>query len=60
MTESKQTRWKRVARKLRRTLGLTPPTPEEADAEMAAAEEVPMSDKKIEAIAKRVTRTDRK
>lgn len=47
-------KWLHLAAKLRRALGLTPPTPAEADAEMAGAEEAPMSDEAIERIVKRV------
>ena len=43
-------KWAYVSAKLRRGLGLAPPTIEEAEAEMAEAEEAPMSDEEIERI----------
>ncbi len=51
-------KWSQVAAKLRRALGLAPPSLEEADAEMAAAEEAPMSDEEIQRIADAATGTD--
>jgi len=48
--------WSRLAMRLRRALRLAPPTPEEADAEMANANEVPMSEDEIERIVDGVIR----
>ena len=42
--------WRTVAPKLRRALGLAPPSLEEAEAEMADAACFPMSDEEIERI----------
>lgn len=50
------TNWQRLAARLRRALGLTPPSLEEADVEMAKAEEAPMSDEEIERIVSGVTK----
>lgn len=50
--------WLRVAAKLRRALGLAPPSLEEADAEMAEAEETPMSDEEIQGIVDAATGTN--
>lgn len=44
------TTWNRLAARLRRALGYMPPTLEEADKEMAEAEEVPMSEEEIQTI----------
>lgn len=54
-----KTKWKCLAARLRKALGLAPPTLEEADAEMAKAEEVPMSDEDIERIVSGATKKDR-
>ena len=51
-------KWSQVVVKLRRALGLAPPSLEEADAEMAAAEEAPMSDEKIQRITDTATGKD--
>lgn len=42
--------WQQIAAKLRKALGLTPPTPDEADTAMEQAGEVPMSEEEIAAI----------
>lgn len=47
--------WSEIVEKLRRLMGLAPPTPEQADAEMRSAGEIPMSDEEIRAIAKAAT-----
>lgn len=47
--------WPEIAAKLRRALGLAPPTPEEADAEMAQAEEAPMTEEEIDRIVNAAT-----
>jgi hypothetical protein len=47
--------WAGLMRRLRRAVVLTPPTPEEADAAMAGAEEFPMSEAEIQRIADNVT-----
>lgn len=44
-------KWSQVVDKLRRALGLAPPSWKEADAEMVKAEAVPMTDEEIERIA---------
>lgn len=51
--------WSEIVGKLRRAMGLAPPTPEEADAEMRSAGEIPMSDDEIKAIAKAATEGQR-
>jgi len=51
-------RWSQVAARLRRALGLAPPSLAEADAEMTEAQEVPMSDKQIRAIVNAATGTN--
>ena len=51
-------KWSQVVVKLRRALELAPPSLEEADAEMAAAGEAPMTDEEIQRIADGVTGTD--
>jgi hypothetical protein len=43
--------WTELAAKLRKALGLASPTPNNADAEMAAAGEIPMSEAEIARIA---------
>ena len=45
--------WARLAARLRRALRLAPPTPEEADAEMANAKQIPIGDDEIERIVDR-------
>ena len=47
MMSDEAKKWSWIVAKLQRALGLAPPSLEEADAEMAEAEEVPMSDKEI-------------
>lgn len=44
--------WSEIVAKLRRAMGLAPPSDEEADAAMLSAGEIPMSDEDIEAIAR--------
>jgi hypothetical protein len=46
--------WQRVTEKLRRAMGLTPPTPEEADEAMRTAGEVSITDGQIDAIVRGV------
>lgn len=48
--------WSEIVEKLRRVMGLAPPTPEQADTEMLSAEEIPMSDEDIRTIARTVTK----
>lgn len=48
--------WPWLMPRLRRALGLAPPTLEEADKEMAQAEPVPMSDEEIERIVECATK----
>lgn len=50
--------WSQVAAKLRRALGLAPPTLGEAETEMAQAEEAPMSDVEISRIVNAATGPD--
>lgn len=50
--------WDGIAPKLRRALGLAPPTIEEADAEMAEAEAVSMTDEEIERIVDFATKEE--
>ena len=47
--------WPWLAARLRRALGFAPPTHAEADAEMAEADEVPMSSAEIERIVDAAT-----
>lgn len=51
-------KWSRVAARLQRALGLAPPTLEEAEAEMAKAHEVPISDTEINRIVDAATGAD--
>ena len=50
MSEKADRFWEWMMPRLRRALGLAPPTIEEAEAEMAKAEAVPMTDEEIERI----------
>lgn len=52
-----QSEWEKLPlQKMRRALGFTPPTLEEADVEMAEAEEAPMSDEMIQQIVTAATK----
>lgn len=50
--------WNKVAEKLRRALGLRPPTPDEADKAIREARELLMSDDEIARIVQSVTEDD--
>lgn len=50
--------WKELEEKLRKALGLTPPTAAEADAEMERADEAPMTPEDIERLVKRAMQGD--
>jgi len=56
MAMGNESDWAWIAERLRRALGLAPPTLEEADAEMANAEAVPMSDEDISQIVAKATK----
>lgn len=53
MADKDTKKWMYIVAKLRRTLGFVPPSLEEADAEMAEAEEFSMSDEEIARIVSR-------
>lgn len=53
-------KWSRLAVRLQRALGLSPPTIEEAEAEIAEAEEAPMSNTEISQIMDYVDQNDQK
>lgn len=49
-------KWNDVAERLRRAMGLCPPTPNEADQAIANADEVPMSEDEVRDIVSEVTK----
>lgn len=51
-----ESRWRKLAPRLRRALGLAPPTREEAEREMADAACFPMTDEEIERIVDYATK----
>ena len=50
MTSDADRFWEGVAKKLRRAKGFSIPTPEEAEAELNAAKEEPLTDEQIDAM----------
>lgn len=55
MTSDADRFWQGVAKQLRRAKGFSVPTPEEAEAELDAAEEDPLTDEQIDAMVETAT-----